>query len=184
MNERKISEGPREEVKAALKAHDVVTAADKAIQGLKEDGGGKIKVKITQLRKLLTAVTAIKNEIDVYKLDKMLAEKKLPEKMDEDLASKVAFLKVKAAYQAGRNNDNNDVKDFIVKTDIITQIGFIGNDIKKFERFASYIEALVAYHKFYSSTEGIDNGTVHIARQAQDNGYYDSLDRPAHRRHG
>lgn len=151
MNERQISAGPREEVKAALKAHDVVTAADKAIQGLKEDGGGKIKVKTTQLRKLLTAVTAIKNEIDVYKIDvyksdKMLAEKKLPEKMDEDLASKVAFLKVKAAYQAGRNND---VKDFIVKTDIITQIGFIGNDMKKFECFASYIEALVAYHKFY-----------------------------------
>ena len=141
MNERQISAGPREEVKAALKAHDVVTAADKAIQGLKEDGGGKIKVKTTQLRKLLTAVTAIKNEIDVYKSDK-----KLPEKMDEDLASKVAFLKVKAAYQAGRNND---VKDFIVKTDIITQIGFIGNDMKKFECFASYIEALVAYHKFY-----------------------------------
>lgn len=146
MNERQISAGPREEVKAALKAHDVVTAADKAIQGLKEDGGGKIKVKTTQLRKLLTAVTAIKNEIDVYKSDKMLAEKKLPEKMDENLASKVAFLKVKAAYQAGRNND---VKDFIVKTDIITQIGFIGNDMKKFECFASYIEALVAYHKFY-----------------------------------
>lgn len=146
MNERQISAGPREEVKAALKAHDVVTAADKAIQGLKEDGGGKIKVKTTQLRKLLTAVTAIKNEIDVYKSDKMLAEKKLPEKMDEDLANKVAFLKVKAAYQAGRNTE---VKNFIVKTDIITQIGFIGNDIKKFERFASYIEALVAYHKFY-----------------------------------
>ena len=87
------------------------------------------------------AVNAITNKVNVYKA-KHLDATELP----DELAGEIQFLKVKAAYQAGRERS---VKDFMVQSKMKHRIEEIGTSISKYEEFAHYVEALVAYHKFH-----------------------------------
>ena len=69
----------------------------------------------------------------------------------------IKFLKVKLAYQIGRadagRNKPNPVRDFADKSGLITEIDKIGNSLGKYENFARYVEALVAFHKFYGGKD-------------------------------
>lgn len=123
---------------------DLAEEAKKVIYSLEETnkkGKKQIRLTTTQLRKFLTAVTSISNKVSVYKV-KHPGETKL----SDELAGEIQFLKVKAAYQAGRESA---VKKFMENADMFHQINSIGNSIEKYEEFSRYIEALVAYRKFY-----------------------------------
>ena len=65
--------------------------------------------------------------------------------MTTELANEIKYLKIKLVYQAGREAS---VKDFVDKAELLSMIDAIQNDTKKYEEFARYIEALVAYRKF------------------------------------
>ena len=84
---------------------DIAKEAEQAILALKKQNNGKIYLKTNQIRKFLTAVNAITNKVNVYKA-KHLDATELP----DELAGEIQFLKVKVAYQAGRERS---VKDFI-----------------------------------------------------------------------
>lgn len=104
-----------------------------------------LMLKTSQIRKFLTAVNSIRNEISSYKVQHP-GTQKLP----EDIAAQIKFLKVKAAYQMGREKA---VKDFMLKAEIMKKIDAIGDDMAAFDLFANYMEALVAYHKFYGGKD-------------------------------
>lgn len=104
-----------------------------------------IKLKTNQIRKILTAVNILKNKVDIYKIAKS-KEKKL----DEELQMEIEFLRVNMSYQAGRDNL---VREFIEKADLLNMVKDINGDIKAFENFCRYIEALVAFHKFYGGQD-------------------------------
>lgn len=87
----------------------------------------------------------LKNKVDIYKIAKS-KEKKL----DEELQMEIEFLRVNMSYQAGRDNL---VREFIEKADLLNMVKDINGDIKAFENFCRYIEALVAFHKFYGGQE-------------------------------
>ena len=120
---------------------DIAKEAEQVILNLKDQNHGKIYLKTNQIRKFLTAVNAITNKVNVYKA-KHLDAMELP----DELAGEIQFLKVKAAYQAGRERS---VKDFMVQSKMKHRIEEIGTSISKYEEFAHYVEALVAYHKFH-----------------------------------
>ncbi len=124
---------------------DIGKEAEEVILALKEQNNGRIYLKTSQIRKFLTAVNAISNKVNVYKA-KHLDATELP----DELAGEVQFLKVKAAYQAGRNKN---VKDFMMKSKMKNEIQRISTSIVKYEEFARYIEALVAYHKFHGGQD-------------------------------
>ncbi len=124
---------------------DIGKEAEEVILALKEQNNGRIYLKTSQIRKFLTAVNAITNKVNVYKA-KHLDATELP----DELAGEVQFLKVKAAYQAGRNKN---VKDFMMKSKMKNEIQRISTSIVKYEEFARYIEALVAYHKFHGGQD-------------------------------
>lgn len=108
-----------------------------------------LKLTTSQIRKFLTAVNAITNKVNMYKA-KHLDATELP----DELVGEVQFLKVKAAYQAGRDNSKDKiVHKFLEASNIIQEIESIGTSIEKYEEFARYIEALVAYHKFYGGKD-------------------------------
>jgi len=90
-------------------------------------------------------VNILKNKVDIYKIAKS-KEKKL----DEELQMEIEFLRVNMSYQAGRDNL---VREFIEKADLLNMVKDINGDIKAFENFCRYIEALVAFHKFYGGQE-------------------------------
>lgn len=108
-----------------------------------------IKLKTNQIRKILTAVNILKNKVDIYKIANPQAKK-----LDEELQMEIEFLRVNIAYQIGREKGKeNLVREFVEKADLLNMVKDINGDIKAFENFCRYIEALVAFHKFYGGQD-------------------------------
>lgn len=129
-------------------AKDIAAQAEQVIQKLcGQDRNGKtvINLKTNQIRKFLTAVNTVTGKIEVYR-----AKHDLTDQLPDDLAAEVKYLKIKIAYQAGREKA---VKDFVNKAEMIKWIDSIGNSVEKYEEFAKYVEALVAYHKYYGGKD-------------------------------
>ena len=72
------------------------------------------------------------------------------EVLSEDILSKIQYMKMKFAYEAGRDKV---VNDFIEKADLMNQIKIIGSSKEQAMNFCRYMESLVAYHKYYGGKE-------------------------------
>lgn len=123
---------------------DDVREAERIIKELVHEGkNGKEIIDITtsQIRKFLTAVNAIHNTIQVCK-----------EELSEDIANDIKYLKVKLAYQAGKDK-NNTVRKFTEKTKMFDRIDKIGKSKKEFIKFAKFVEAIVAYHRYHGGRD-------------------------------
>lgn len=134
-----------------------VDRADKVMRALSEEAQksyGSKMVTTSQIRKFLTAVNRVNGKIDQFKNgNKSSASGRIP----EDLQMEIKFLKVKLAYQIGRadsgRNRGNPVKEFADKSGLIGEIDKIGDSLERYENFARYVEALVAFHKFYGGKD-------------------------------
>lgn len=89
----------------------------------------------TKMRNILAMVSAIYNSID-----------RKSDKLNEDQLSEIQYLKLQVLYQSGRENS---VKNFVRTTNIIEYIDRIGDSSENFLNFERYMEALVAYMKFF-----------------------------------
>ena len=138
-----------ETIKKLTETDDIAGKAEKIILGLKNDRllGGTNGLTTNQIRKFLTAVTTLTNKITLYR-----HQQEQTRELSEDLAKEVRFLKVKLAYQVARGNKG--VKRFAEDTQLKEYIDTVGTDLKEYMAFAQFIEALVAYHKFYGEKEG------------------------------
>ena len=67
----------------------------------------------------------------------------------KDLADKIAYLRVQFVYQAGREPS---VKDLVRKAEILAALKEVNNK-ESLQRFCRYMEALVAYFKFYGGKD-------------------------------
>lgn len=131
-------------------AVDIVEKAEEAIKSLgkplkKDPSKMVINVTTSQIRKFLTSVNSLKNKIDVYKINHLNEDV-----LSDDLVMEIKFLRVNILYQAKRENA---VKEFIEKADIEKHINDIGDSIAKFNEFYKYVEALVAFHKYYGGKD-------------------------------
>ena len=129
---------------------NIVDKAELAIKSIRKPNKKNhdklvIELKTNQIRKILTAVNILKNKVDIYKIANPQAKK-----LDEELQMEIEFLRVNMSYQAGRDNL---VREFIEKADLLNMVKDINGDIKAFEKFCKYVEALVAFHKFYGGQE-------------------------------
>ncbi|MFS9037550.1 type III-A CRISPR-associated protein Csm2 [Streptococcus timonensis] len=89
----------------------------------------------SKIRKLLSLTSTLYDESRVREYD--------------DLKDKIAYLKVQYIYQAGKEPS---VKDLVIKGEIIEALNEI-KDRESLQRFCRYMEALVAYFKFYEGEE-------------------------------
>lgn len=134
-----------------------VDRADKVMRALSEEAQksyGSKMVTTSQIRKFLTAVNRVNGKIDQFKNgNKSSASGRIP----EDIQMEIKFLKVKLAYQIGRADSGryraNPVKEFADKSGLIGEIDKIGDSLERYENFARYVEALVAFHKFYGGKD-------------------------------
>ena len=131
---------------AEEKVKDIAQEAENVILRLKKDGGGKLVITKSQIRKFLAAVNALTNKVDDYRARNPRAVELSPE-----LASAVKYLKVQLVYQAARNQTS--VQPFVKQARLKERIDSISTDIRAYEDFAHYVEALVAYHKFYGGED-------------------------------
>lgn len=77
-------------------------------------------VTTTQIRKFLTAVNTVTEKVNAYKLEKTDDYDTLP----VELQAQIKYLKVKLAYQIGRNRSKwgNPVEDFEKKAGLMSLI--------------------------------------------------------------
>lgn len=120
-----------------------VNQAENVIKKLQyKDKRGKLKIDITnsKIRNLLSYSNNLYNSLIRYN-DKEL---------NENLISTIQYIKMKFAYEAGREHA---VKNFVQKAEIMETIENIGTSKDNALLFCRYMEALVAYHKFYGGRD-------------------------------
>lgn len=124
---------------------DIAEEAEQVILGLIAAGNGNLYLKTNQIRKFLAAVNTLTNKVEVCRAQNGGAKELSPA-----LGEQVKYLKVKFAYQAGRERT---VRELGEKGKIKERIDRIGLSVERYERFARFIEALVAYHKFHGGKD-------------------------------
>ena len=95
------------------------------------------KLSTSQIRNILSMLNQIYNDV-IITTESVLSE---------DIKSQLQYLKVKLIYAAGRNQD---VKKFVLESQIDQHLDHIGDSKEAFILYSRYMEALVAYHKFYN----------------------------------
>ena len=139
---------PNESKKEKLTELNYVDKADKVMQNMTRTyytKNGKERRKIdflstSKIRKLLAMISELYNDVSREGINKK-------EKLSDEMLSRIQYIKMYFAYEAGRENQ---VKDFVNKADIFEIIDDIGSDRKKLINFCHYMEALVAYRKYYA----------------------------------
>ena len=116
------------------KIPDIAAEAESVIQSLiREDKRGYDRLDLKT------------NQIEVWHMQHIDTDV-----LPDELAAAVKYLKVKLAYQAGRVKS---VKEFAEKAELARRIDAIGRDRRKYQEFAHFVEALVAYHRFHGGQE-------------------------------
>ena len=127
-----------------LTEDNYVELAEKAIKKLcsEKDKRGKevAPVKTSKIRNLLAMTTDIYNQVVNLK----------EEKLSTELIGQINYMKIRFVYEAGREVK---VKKLIEEADILTHIDEIKNSRKQYILFSRYMEALVAYRKFYGGRD-------------------------------
>ena len=126
----------------AAPVQDIAAIAEGIIKKLKRNRRNQFELTTAQIRKFLSAVNALTNKISMYRT--RCGETNV---LSPELAAEVKFLKVKLAYQVARNRET--VGDLEKKANLMARIDQIGTDMKKYDVFIHFVEALVAYHKFH-----------------------------------
>lgn len=93
-------------------------------------------ISSSKLRNILSMVSNIYN-----------SERVGGELLSEASRNSLQMLRVRIIYEYGRND--NSFKEFIAQTHILDHLLAVGNDRGRFIDYAHYLEAIVAYHKFY-----------------------------------
>lgn len=121
-----------------------VDIAEKVIVDLKvlKNKQGRIIPMVTtsKLRNLLSMAADIYNEVMNYGEDKLSA----------DINARIEYLRVRFLYEAGREST---VKNFVEKSQILDVLKNIKGSRKNFVLFNRYMEALVAFHKYYGGKD-------------------------------
>lgn len=124
-----------------LNEQNYVDEAERVINTLisesrKDKYGNPQIVTTSKLRNLLAMSADIYNELMSQNEDKL----------NEDICSRIEYLRVRFLYEAGREDL---VKKLVDKAEIIEVLKNIKGSRKNYILFNRYMEALVAFRKFY-----------------------------------
>jgi CRISPR-associated protein Csm2 len=99
-------------------------------------------VTTSKIRNLLAISADIFNEVRLSREDKL----------SDEVLGRINYLKIRFFYEAGRDKDGS-VRAFLEEAEIVECINEIGNSKTKYLLFNRYMEALIAYHKFYGGKD-------------------------------
>lgn len=120
-----------------------VNSAENIIKGmLTQDRRGNTVMPLTtsKIRGILSMVSELYTE----------AQHTAGAELSAELASQVQYLKMRIAYEAGRDRD---VKAFVEKAGLMENLSDVKRDKAKLLLFCNYMEALVAYHRYYGGKD-------------------------------
>lgn len=123
------------EKKMEINRQNYVDQAEKVIQDI-----GKTNLTTSKIRNLLAMTAELKTAAQ-HSRDSVLSK---------EMQSRVQYLKMRIAYEAGREKT---VKDFVERAGLLTLVSSVGQDRERLLLFCDYMEALTAYHRFYGGKD-------------------------------
>lgn len=114
-----------------------VTQAEKVIQEMNKN---KNKITTTKIRSILRMLNQLQRE----------AVQRQTEELDEEFQSSLQYYKMRCVYEAGREPT---VKTFMEKSQLIALVDWIGSSKNNFLLYCHYVEALVAFHRYYGGKD-------------------------------
>ncbi len=127
-----------------INRQNYVDEAEKAIKSMvrtDRNGNPNLSLTTSKIRNLLAMTAELKSD----------AQHSREIKLSADMQSRVQYLKMRIAYEAGR--DRKIVQPFIERTNLYTYVSEIGQDRESLLLFCDYMEALTAYHRYYGGNE-------------------------------
>jgi|APHig6443717817_1056837.scaffolds.fasta_scaffold04057_3 CRISPR-associated protein Csm2 len=100
----------------------------------------KYGLTTSKIRNILSMISEIYNDVVL----------EIGEKISVDLQERVQYIKMRIAYEAGRERA---VKEFVQEAKIFDCIDDIKDSREKLIMFCNYMESLVAYHKYLSEKD-------------------------------
>ena len=120
---------------------DMAEQAIKELSVKKDNKGKPIPIVTTsKIRNLLAMTTDIYNDVMEIR----------GEKLSGDIIGRINYLKIRFVYEAGRDDS---VKNLVMAAKIREHLEEIKDSKKQFILFSRYMEALVAYRKFYGGRD-------------------------------
>ena len=113
---------------------------DRADAIMREMSGQRPTITTSKIRNLLSLVSGI------YDAERLRTE---PELTKESIAG-IGMMRIRTAYEAGRDPAT---KVFVEKTHLLQYLKGISTNRETLIAFAHYMEALVAYHRYYGGKE-------------------------------
>jgi len=101
---------------------------------------GKEPVTTSKIRNLLAMTASIYNDVVMSQ----------SEKLSSETVGRINYMKIRFIYEAGREPR---VGDLVKKACLLDHISEIGNSRSQYILFSRYMEALVAYRKFYGGKD-------------------------------
>ena len=121
-----------------LDGNRYVDTAENVIKALRGKKGGLLTT--SKIRNLLSMISSLYDEVRRERSDRL----------SQSVQSRIQYIRLHFAYEAGRDQK---VKEFVTEADIFAHLKDIGESKEKFLLFCRYMEALVAYHRFYEGKE-------------------------------
>ena len=120
-----------------------VDQAENVIKSLKDEDKGKL-VTTSKLRNILAMAA------DIY--DKLLIESN--DLISDELNARIEYLRVRVIYEYGRDSSwPNLLQKFVDKSKLIIFLKQINGNRNNYIMFYRYLEALVAFHKYYGGKD-------------------------------
>ena len=116
---------------------DYVDAAENVMRTIHSN---RSCITTTKMRGFLTLVN------DIYNVESL----RFDEKISPESKLKIMRLRVRMVYDAGREKD---VKTFIEQARLLEYLKGVGDNREKMIRYAHYMEALVAYHRYLGGSD-------------------------------
>ena len=111
------------------------------VKGARKNFKGEPDIVTTSKIRNLLAMNA-----DIY--NQVLT--KSSEKLDDEICGRIEYLRVRFMYECGREPK---VKEFVQQAEILEILKEIKQRKKNYLLFSRYMEALIAFHKYYGGKE-------------------------------
>ena len=120
-----------------------VDQAEKVIKNMRvknRNGSYRISLTTSKIRNILSLVTGIYNQV-IHETN---------DELSEEICEEIQYLRLRIVYEAGRDQD---VMNFMNQAKLLEDIQSIGKSREQLLLFCRYMEALVAYHRFYGGRD-------------------------------
>ena len=133
-----------------INENNYVDKAEEAIIELVKDAKERYGVRYrdklvttSKIRNLLAMTADIYNQVLTWQ----------SETLSDELNGRIEYLRIRFVYECGRDDSKRKVRNFVEKSEVLEILKEIKKSKKNYLLFSRYMEALVAFHKYYGGKE-------------------------------